>query len=71
MSWRGGTATRLDRFRKVPGPYSDLLQNFLVAYYAAADRLRKGDLTVQFPEGCFPPGLPYVPTFSDLRLKPG
>ena len=49
----------------------EMFQNFLVAYYAAADRLREGDLTVRFPEGCFPPGLPYVPTFADLRLRPG
>ena len=46
-------------------------RNFFVAYHKAADRLREGDLTVQFPQGCFPPGLPYVPTLADLLLEPG
>ena len=33
---------------------------FLDAYRAAAKRLREGEGDVKFPEGCFPPGLPYV-----------
>jgi len=28
-------------------------------YREAADRLRDGDRTVKFPEGTFPPGLPF------------
>jgi hypothetical protein len=31
---------------------------FLAAYRQAAERLRAGDLTVEFPPGCFPPALP-------------
>jgi hypothetical protein len=34
---------------------------FLEAYRIAADRLRKGDSEAQFPQGCFPPALPFVP----------
>lgn len=30
-------------------------------YRAAAERLRAGDRLVEFPEGTFPPGLPFVP----------
>jgi hypothetical protein len=30
-------------------------------YREATDRLRDGDRTVKFPEGTFPPGLPFVP----------
>ena len=33
---------------------------FVVAYRAAADLLKTGRLDAPFPEGCFPPGLPYV-----------
>ena len=33
---------------------------FVVAYRAAADLLKKGHLDAPFPEGCFPPGLPFV-----------
>jgi len=33
---------------------------FLAAYRAAAERLREGDRNAAFPEGCFPPGLPFV-----------
>jgi hypothetical protein len=34
-------------------------------YREAADLLRDGDRDVKFPEGTFPPGLPFVP-FSSL-----
>jgi len=34
---------------------------FLGAYRQAAERLRAGDLTVEFPPGCFPPALPATP----------
>lgn len=36
------------------------------AYRDAADRLQKGVAGAGFPEGTFPPGLPYVPTAADL-----
>lgn len=32
----------------------------VAAYRSAAERLRSGDRTVEFPEGCFPPPLPFV-----------
>ncbi len=38
----------------------------VAAYRAAAERLSKGDRTARFPEGTFPPGLPYAPTVGDL-----
>ncbi|HEX4954167.1 MAG TPA: transposase [Thermoanaerobaculia bacterium] len=34
---------------------------FVGAFRAAAERLRAGDLGVRFPEGSFPPALPFVP----------
>jgi len=33
---------------------------FLAAFREAAERLRAGDRTAKFPNGCFPPGLPFV-----------
>ena len=33
---------------------------FLAAFREAAERLKAGDRTAQFPNGCFPPGLPFV-----------
>ena len=33
---------------------------FLAAYRDAAEQLQKGDLSVHFPEGSFPPALPFV-----------
>jgi len=33
---------------------------FLAAFREAAERLKGGDRTVRFPNGCFPPGLPFV-----------
>ena len=38
----------------------------VAAFRDAADRLAKGESGVRFPEGTFPPGLPYVPTVADL-----
>ncbi len=35
---------------------------FVEAYREAAARLRAGELTVEFPPGCFPPARPYVPS---------
>ena len=42
------------------------ISEVVAAYRDAADRLRKGFLGVRFPEGTFPPGLPYVPTAANL-----
>ena len=33
---------------------------FVAAYRAAAERLKAGDTAPPFPEGCFPPALPFV-----------
>jgi len=33
---------------------------FLAAFREAAERLRTGDRLARFPNGCFPPGLPFV-----------
>ena len=33
---------------------------FLAAFREAAERLKGGDRTAKFPNGCFPPGLPFV-----------
>ena len=35
-------------------------QNKVAAYRVAAERLKRGELGVSFPPGCFPPRLPYV-----------
>jgi hypothetical protein len=32
----------------------------VAAYRDAAERLKQGDTDVRFPEGCFPPRLPFV-----------
>jgi hypothetical protein len=37
------------------------LREFLAAFYAAAERLAAGDLTVEFPAGSFPPPRQFVP----------
>lgn len=36
---------------------------FLACYREASEALRRGDWTVSFPGGCFPPGLPFVPDY--------
>ena len=38
----------------------------VAAFREAADSLSAGDVNPRFPEGTFPPGLPYVPTVADL-----
>ena len=48
---------RSKELRKV---YFEAYHTFLSAYRKAAELLKKGVTGVQFPEGCFPPGLPYV-----------
>jgi hypothetical protein len=72
---------RPERLKKSPAPLvhaptKKLRQAFLAAYRlfvqafrTAAEKLRSGDLTAKFPEGSFPPGLPFVEEV--WRLKPG
>ncbi len=40
--------------------YFEAYHSFLSAYRKAAESLKAGIENVQFPEDCFPPGLPYV-----------
>ncbi len=40
--------------------YIEAYRIFLDAYRSASKKLREGELDVLFPEGCFPPGLPFV-----------
>ena len=47
----------------------DALRQFELAYRAAAERLREGHRNVTFPEGCFPPGLPFVPFPGSRRAR--
>jgi len=44
---------------------------FLLAYREAAKLLRKGIKDVAFPEGCFPPGLPFVGETGEAARPPG
>jgi len=72
---------RPNKVKKSPSPifhavrrsaYKDLRAAynwFETAYREAADRLRSGDLDVDFPEGSFPPHLPFV--HPVLSLAPG
>jgi REP element-mobilizing transposase RayT len=41
--------------------YLEARREFVEAYYRAAEALRRGELDVAFPPGCFPPALPFVP----------
>ena len=43
---------------------------FLNAYRLASAKLRRGETDVEFPEGSFPPALPFVPRGSPL-IDPG
>ena len=40
--------------------YVEAYKIFLAAYRAASEKLRSGHPTPRFPEGCFPPGQPFV-----------
>jgi hypothetical protein len=44
---------------------------FLVAYREAAKLLRQGVKDAPFPEGCFPPGLPFVGHTGETTRPPG
>ena len=39
---------------------ADLAEQALAAYRDAAEKLKEGDREAVFPEGAFPPGLPFV-----------
>ncbi len=43
---------------------------FVEAYRQASAQLRAGDRQAQFPEGCFPPALPFVRDDARLRRPP-
>lgn len=43
---------------------------FVAAYREAASALRRGETAVRFPEGCFPPGLPFVPLRTGRSKEP-
>jgi len=42
---------------------------FLEQYRDASERLRSGDRNAFFPEGCFPPGLPFVGSAGGVPLE--
>ncbi len=49
------------RLKKVRKAMRDAYAWVVAAYREAAERLRAGDRTVCFPEGTFPPGMPFIP----------
>ncbi len=49
------------RRKKVRQAMRDAYAWVVAEYREAADRLRAGDRHARFPEGTFPPGLPFVP----------
>jgi hypothetical protein len=55
-------ASRVERVKLI-----ERYRAFVAAYRYAAQRLAEGVRGVLFPDGCFPPGLPYVP---ELRAGP-
>ena len=64
--------TRPNRTKKSPAPLfhaackavrlglKEAYGRFLAAFREAAERLKAGDRLARFPDGCFPPGLPFV-----------
>jgi hypothetical protein len=64
--------TRPNRTKKSPAPLfhaatkavrialREAYGRFIAAFREAAERLRAGDRFARFPNGCFPPGLPFV-----------
>ena len=74
----GGTSKSSDREAKGKSPQTrfhasnqevlkemlEIWQQILTTYRQASEQLRSGDRTAKFPEGTFPPSLPFVP-FSD------
>jgi len=63
--------TRPNRTKRSPAPRFHAIQEavqrelraaystFVAAFRIAAEKLRSGDLRARFPEGCFPPALPF------------
>ena len=51
--FHAATKAAREAFRKAYGL-------FLAAFREAAERLKAGDRRARFPNGCFPPGLPFV-----------
>ena len=43
----------------------------IAAFREASARLREGDRGAEFPEGTFPPGLPFVPFPSTVLVARG
>jgi len=41
----------------------------IAAFREASERLRAGERSVEFPEGTFPPGLPFVPFAANLLME--
>lgn len=50
--------------RAVRRRFQEAYRLFLNAYRAASEKLRAGDRDAVFPEGCFPPALPFVPDLA-------
>ena len=75
--------TRPNRVKKSPAPpvhaaskrarleWREVFGIFLLAYREAARLLKKGIQDVVFPEGCFPPGLPFVGDTGEPLPAPG
>jgi len=75
--------TRPNRVKKSPAPpvhgaskkerlaWREAFGMFLLAYREAARLLREGVKDAPFPEGCFPPGLPFVGDAGGLIPAPG
>ncbi len=49
------------RRKKVRRAMRDAYAWVVAVYREAAERLKAGDRTVSFPEGTFPPGMPFIP----------
>jgi hypothetical protein len=58
---RGGCPLVHAASRAVRKLYREAYRTFYAAYRRAADALRDGVDGVPFPEGCFPPALPFCP----------
>jgi len=57
--------------KKAREEWREAFAMFLLAYREAAKLLRKGVRDVVFPEGCFPPGLPFVGDTGEPAPAPG
>jgi REP element-mobilizing transposase RayT len=57
--------------KKARNEWREAFGMFLLAYREAARLLKKGVKDVPFPEGCFPPGLPFVGDTGELARASG